>query len=68
MSLPIHHATRTGGEKPVYVCAECLVRWPCLAAHRAAAIRCSVCGRLWSEHPAVESRFGCSQTRRLPGA
>ena len=60
--LPKHHATKVGGEHGHYVCAECLVRWPCLVAHRAIT-RCSVCGRFWSEHTDTEYQLGCRRPR-----
>lgn len=57
--LPKHHATQAGA---IYICAECLVRWPCVEAHRAVT-RCMVCGQLWSEHTDEEYRRGCRRPR-----
>lgn len=68
MSLPTHHAVKVGSDKrPVFICAECMVLWPCLTAHRAVT-RCSVCGRFWSEHSDAEYKLGCRAPREVPAA
>jgi len=60
--LAQHHATKVGGARPQFICAECLVLWPCVAAHRAVT-RCVVCGRFWSEHTQAEYQTGCTAPR-----
>lgn len=61
--LPKHHATKVGGERGIYVCAECMIRWPCLEAHRQVA-RCVVCGEPWKDHTDAEYRLGCQRPRQ----
>ena len=62
-ALPKHHAVKAGHpERSVFICAECMVRWPCLTAHRAVT-RCKVCDRLWSEHTDAEYKLGCRAAR-----
>jgi hypothetical protein len=55
----VHRAVKAGHpQRSHYICAECLVLWPCVEAHRAVT-RCKVCDRLWSEHTDAEYRLGC---------
>jgi hypothetical protein len=38
MSAKVHRPVSAGNpDRPTVICAECLVVWPCAAAHRAAA-------------------------------
>jgi hypothetical protein len=61
--LPRHRAIKAGNpQRSHYICAECLVLWPCLVAHRAVT-RCMVCDRFWSDHTEAEYRLGCQAAR-----